>query len=77
MPDNVRFVHGYLRDTHCLLIADFSWWVANEYELDAWMDDNLRDGSDSRNGMVVEFADLEEFMLFLLTWQGAHSKCRS
>jgi hypothetical protein len=69
-----RFMPATLGEIPCVLIADFRWWVRNESEIEPWMDAYLQDGSDARNGMIVEFADQEEMMLFLLTWQGSRLK---
>ncbi len=69
-----RFLTGILGDIPCVLITDFGWWVRNETEIETWMDAYLRDGSYSRNGMIVEFADQEEMMLFILTWQGRRAR---
>lgn len=50
-----------------LIISDYNWWIANAEEIEEWMEDNLTDCK--RNGMVLEFANDKEYMIFLLKWQ--------
>lgn len=51
-----------------LMIVDFKWWTDNETELNEWMDKNLSNGRNARQGMTIEFTDDKELMLFELRW---------
>lgn len=53
-----------------MIINDWLWWVRNEDTLDRWMDACITKGRHAREGMIIDFDSSEDFLLFLLTWQG-------
>lgn len=53
-----------------MVINDWRWWIENESMLDDWMDANIAKGRHAREGMIIDFDSSEDFLLFLLTWQG-------
>jgi len=55
-----------------MIINDWQWWIRNESILDSWMDSCITKGRRAREGMIIDFDSSEDFLLFLLTWQGPH-----
>ena len=53
---------------HYLVIADISYWLNNEPEIYAWMDDNLPRGRLHQQGMTVELETEEQVTAFCLRW---------
>ena len=51
-----------------LVIADITYWLKNEPEIYAWMDDNLPRGRMHQKGMTLEFETDKHLMMFLLRW---------
>jgi len=60
-----------------LVISDVKFWQANENEIRAWVNANLKEVSPAwekwgnkswQTGMVLVFADEEDRMLFLMRW---------
>jgi hypothetical protein len=51
-----------------LVIADITYWLKNEPEIYAWMDDNLPHGRMHQKGMTLEFETDEQLTLFVLRW---------
>lgn len=51
-----------------LLIEDYMWWTDNEREILNWMEDNLPQGIDHQQGMVLTFDTDKQRMIFLLRW---------
>jgi hypothetical protein len=51
-----------------LVIADITYWLKNEPEIYAWMDDNLPRGRLHQQGMTLEFETDEQLTLFVLRW---------
>lgn len=54
--------------SHLLLIEDYMWWTANEREILNWMADNLPNGIDHQQGMIITFDTDQDRMMFLLRW---------
>lgn len=52
-----------------IIIADFSWWNANESAIYRWMDQCLPRGRMHHRGLVLELDNEELASLFLLKWQ--------
>lgn len=57
-------------DDNTMVINDWQWWINNENMIDSWMDDNITKGRYARSGMIIDFDSSDDFLLFLLTWQG-------
>lgn len=53
---------------HYLVIADISYWLNNEPEIYAWMDNNLPRGRLHQQGMTVELETEEQVTAFCLRW---------
>ena len=51
-----------------LVIADITYWLKNEPEIYAWMDDNLPHGRMHQKGMTLEFETDEQLTMFVLRW---------
>lgn len=54
--------------SHLLMIVDYMWWTDNEREILNWMEDNLPNGIDHQQGMVLTFDTDKQRMMFLLRW---------
>jgi hypothetical protein len=54
--------------SHLLLIEDYMWWTDNEREILNWMADNLPNGIDHQQGMIITFDNDQDRMMFLLRW---------
>jgi hypothetical protein len=52
-----------------IMIHDFQWWLDNELEVCAWMDDNLPKGRRHREGALVVVPTQADASKFLLRWQ--------
>ena len=52
-----------------IMINDFQWWLDNELEVCAWMDDNLPKGRRHREGALVVVPTQADASKFLLRWQ--------
>lgn len=64
----VKYVNAYIDNYryHLLLIADHDWYTTNENEIKAWaVNTNIEL---SLNGMVLEFKNKEDKMMFMLRW---------
>lgn len=55
-------------DYYTVVIADFSWWIQNEREIYAWMEQHLPKGRMHHEGMVMNFPNGELVTQFLLQW---------
>ena len=55
-------------NSYLLMIADYMWWTDNEREILNWMADNLPNGIDHQQGMVLTFDTDKQRMMFLLRW---------
>jgi len=55
-------------DQHIAIVLDAEWYVANQTELEAWMQENLKRGRDTQLGMVLMFDNEAEATTFLLKW---------
>jgi len=55
--------------SHYIIISDYKWWVENESEIYAWMDECLPRGRKHQEGMVVVIDDPMHASNFLLRWQ--------
>ena len=66
----MRFVtfHWHVR-VYGLLICDPAWWVDNEEEIHAWMDEHIAGGSSCQLGMTIQFKSDQDQLLFLLRWE--------
>jgi hypothetical protein len=65
-----RFVMGrspISRDV-LLFIEDYAWWIQNEKDVVMWMDDNLSQGRDHQQGMVITFDNDQQRLAFMLRW---------
>jgi len=66
-----RFIKAlYVNDRINYILTDYVFWAAHDAELSIWLDGNTEQGSDSQFGMVLEFANEREELLFLLKWSG-------
>lgn len=54
--------------SHLLVIEDYMWWTANEREILNWMANNLPNGIDHQQGMIITFDTDQDRMMFLLRW---------
>lgn len=59
-------VGGPLHGTPMLFVADYKWWIANQEEIETWMDQNLRLGKEHLQGMVITFDTNNDRALFML-----------
>lgn len=55
--------------SYYIIISDFKWWVDNEQEIYAWMDECLPKGRQHQQGMVVVIDNPTDASNFLLRWQ--------
>jgi hypothetical protein len=55
-----------IKNKSILVIADPSWWIRNEKDIQEWCDTRLT--SWSMRGMILGFVNDEERDLFLLKW---------
>ena len=53
---------------HYIVIADISYWIKNEPEIYAWMDENLSRGRLHQEGMTIVLEDEKDALAFLLKW---------
>lgn len=60
--------HPYSGQRCLLMIVDYMWWTENEREILNWMEDNLPNGIDHQQGMVLTFDSEKQRMMFLLKW---------
>jgi hypothetical protein len=51
------------------VICDPAWWVDNEEEIHAWMDEHIAGGSSCQLGMTIQFKSDQDQLLFLLRWE--------
>jgi hypothetical protein len=51
-----------------LIILDWAWWEANEYAVHEWMAAHLPKGTDHHMGVLINFGNPRERMMFLLRW---------
>lgn len=63
-----RFLH--YRKLECI-IADYIFWDDNKLDLEEWLANNTKKGSRTRTGMILNFSNEQEVLMFLLRWQGA------
>ena len=61
VPDRLHY-------QYIVMIEDYTWWTTNEREILNWMADNLPNGIDHQQGMVVKFDTEEDRLMFLLKW---------
>tara|TARA_R110000851_G_scaffold21258_2_gene63861 strand:+ start:3250 stop:3543 length:294 start_codon:yes stop_codon:yes gene_type:complete len=52
-----------------IIMHDFTWFLNNEKEVTAWMDENLPRGRKHRHGMLIEVPTEADASKFLLKWQ--------
>ena len=68
--DGRRFIVSSLFDNkmpyHYIVIADIQYWINNEPEIYAWMEDNLSRGRMHHHGMSVAMDNEEDVTAFLL-----------
>jgi len=50
------------------IITDPQWWVAHEKELALWLQENTKQGLNTREGMTLNFMNDEEALWFKLKW---------
>jgi len=62
------YYHDEYFDRHMVLVRDYEWYLANQYDIESWMILNLSKGCDSMNGMVIKFADQRELLLWTMRW---------
>jgi hypothetical protein len=62
-----RFLH--YRKLECI-IADYIFWDDNKLDLEEWLANNTKKGSRTRTGMILNFSNEQEVLMFLLRWQG-------
>lgn len=53
---------------YTVVIADFAWWIQNEKDIYAWMEEHLPKGRMHHEGMVISIPDSEIVTAFLLQW---------
>ena len=53
-----------------LLIADSDWWDAHTYEVYEWMDEHLTNGRHQNQGMLIQFGNEQDRLMFLMRWGG-------
>jgi hypothetical protein len=64
-----RFIYYHTAaDQHIAIVIDFEWYVANQPEIEAWMQENLVRGRDTLLGMILTFDNEAEATTFLLKW---------
>jgi len=65
-----RFIPGYspLSRQMMLIIEDYVWWTQNEQEIRGWMDDNLPGGREHHQGMIINFDNEQQRLMFMLRW---------
>ena len=65
----MRFVPYYLHHRHGVMIADYSWWHDNHYDITDWMREHMPRGEGHLKGMTIEFDSEQDALLFMLRWQ--------
>jgi len=55
-----------IKNKSILVIADPSWWVFNEEDIEQWCDSCLKQWS--QHGMLIGFVNDEDRNLFLIRW---------
>ena len=63
-----RFIPGYspLNGEVMLIIGDYKWWVANQDALEE--DIRMYDGRVRQQGMVINFDNDADRLMFMLKW---------
>lgn len=51
-----------------IVIADITFWLKNEPEIYAWMDENLPRGRMHQEGMTIALETEEDVTAFILRW---------
>lgn len=51
-----------------LIIIDYDYWMANEYEIKEWMAANLPRGIHHQFGMLLNFEKDQDRLAFLMRW---------
>jgi len=55
-----------IKNNSILIIADPSWWIFNEKDIETWCNASLTNWS--QKGMILGFINDEERNLFLMRW---------
>ena len=63
-----RFIVAGFNGSSILMISDYIYWMDNEREILNWMVDNLPNGIDHQEGMVLTFDNEQDRLMFLLRW---------
>jgi hypothetical protein len=53
---------------HYIVIADITFWLKNEPEIYAWMDDNLPRGRMHQEGMTIALEQETDVTAFIMRW---------
>lgn len=53
---------------HYVVIADITYWINNEPEIYAWMDDNLPRGRMHQQGMTIVLEEDADVTAFIMRW---------
>jgi hypothetical protein len=53
---------------HYIVIADITYWINNESEIYAWMDENLPSGRLHQEGMTIVLERDEDVTAFIMRW---------
>ena len=51
-----------------LIIQDYEWWHNNEREILNWMAEHLPHGIEHQTGMVINFDNEQDRIMFMLRW---------
>jgi hypothetical protein len=65
----MRFVPYHLHHQHGVMIADYSWWHDNHYDITDWIRAHMPRGEEHLKGMTIEFDSEQDALLFMLRWQ--------
>ena len=51
-----------------VILVDYDHWDKHDDELDRWLDQTVEGGRHCRTGMMIEFNNKEDLLVFTLTW---------
>lgn len=58
----------FIQHDKTVILVDYVYWADHEEDLEVWLDEHVQDGRRIRNGMVLEFNNMEDLLVFTLKW---------
>lgn len=58
----------FIQHNKTIILVDYVYWADHEEDLETWLDANVQHGRHIRNGMVLEFNNMEDLLVFTLKW---------